>query len=156
MLEYSVACAVQDQLVAYLDGYDSTYRKNGRTYLLLHPSADYPRQPLQHAEQAWHDWVVPYLAHRGRVRPEWALQPLPEMQRVRVTPPAPPRGVKRKRSDPPPPPPPPTGPGSSRLLAITVPDNESDAVPCCIRKLPKKSKSGTAHRVYLGTVDLTV
>ncbi|KAF8197347.1 hypothetical protein K438DRAFT_1760124 [Mycena galopus ATCC 62051] len=80
-LEYSVARAVQDQLVAYLDGYDSTYRKNGRTYLLLHPRADYPRQPLQHAEQAWHDWVVPYLAQRGRVRPEWALQPLPEMQR---------------------------------------------------------------------------
>ncbi|KAF8147084.1 hypothetical protein K438DRAFT_1780293 [Mycena galopus ATCC 62051] len=80
-LEYSVARAVQDQLVAYLDGYDSTYRKNGRTYLLLHPRADYPWQPLQHAEQAWHDWVVPYLAQRGRVRPEWALQPLPEMQR---------------------------------------------------------------------------
>ncbi|KAF8197166.1 hypothetical protein K438DRAFT_1759968 [Mycena galopus ATCC 62051] len=112
-LEYAVARSVQDQLVAYLDGYDSTYRKNGRTYLLLHPRADDPRQPLQFAEQAWHDWVVPYLAQRG--------------MRVRVAPPAPPRGAKRKHIIPPPPPPTPTGPGSSCLLAIVVPDDESDA-----------------------------
>ncbi|KAJ7617705.1 hypothetical protein B0H17DRAFT_1220018 [Mycena rosella] len=38
---------------------------------------------LQDADQAWHDWVVPYLAARNMPgRPAWALQPLPGLQMV--------------------------------------------------------------------------
>ncbi|KAF8146555.1 hypothetical protein K438DRAFT_1974567 [Mycena galopus ATCC 62051] len=153
--EYAVERAVRNQLAAYLAGYDFTYRKQGLTYLLLDPLSDHPRGALQEAEQAWHDWVVPYLAERGRVRPEWALEPLHGMQRVRV---APPRGLKRKRYAPPPPQPAPSGPGSSRLLAIRVPDDESDAAPRPrrrpVKNLPKRSS--TARLVHLGTLDLTI
>ncbi|KAF8214447.1 hypothetical protein K438DRAFT_1749566 [Mycena galopus ATCC 62051] len=117
--EYAVERAVRNQLAAYLAGYDFTYRKQGLTYLLLDPLSDHPRGALQEAEQAWHDWVVPYLAERGRVRPEWALEPLHGMQRVRV---APPRGLKRKRYAPPLPNPPPAAqdPAASSLSVFPM------------------------------------
>ncbi|KAJ7118651.1 hypothetical protein C8R43DRAFT_960242 [Mycena crocata] len=69
-------------LLAYRRAYDVYFMKQGNVYRVRDPQA---LQTLQAAEQAWHDWIVPYLAARGRPgRPEWALQPLPGLQRVRV------------------------------------------------------------------------
>jgi hypothetical protein len=57
--------------------------KKGNEYHIRDAQA---KSGLQAAEQAWHDWVVPYLATRGTAgRPDWALQPLPGLQRVRIT-----------------------------------------------------------------------
>ncbi|KAJ6511215.1 hypothetical protein DFH09DRAFT_1100439 [Mycena vulgaris] len=71
-------------LIAYRTAYDVYFKTNGNAYAVRNPHAKYV---LQDAEQTWHDWVVPYLATRGRPgRPTWALQPLPGFQRVRVVP----------------------------------------------------------------------
>ncbi|KAJ7107971.1 hypothetical protein C8R43DRAFT_1140117 [Mycena crocata] len=72
---------------AYRDGYDGHYMKHGHNYTIRGAGN---RQGLQDAEQAWHDFVVPYLARQGRTRPDWALQPLPGLDRVRVGPAPPP------------------------------------------------------------------
>ncbi|KAJ7802970.1 hypothetical protein B0H13DRAFT_2495096 [Mycena leptocephala] len=56
----------------------------GNNYAIRNPAS---KSALQAAEQTWHDWIVPYLAARGMPgRPDWALQPLPGLQSVRVTP----------------------------------------------------------------------
>ncbi|KAJ7205379.1 hypothetical protein B0H12DRAFT_1243453 [Mycena haematopus] len=71
-------------LQAYRDGYDAYFKKQGHEYIIKDPQA---RHILQAAEQAWHDWIVPYLAARGgRTRPNWALRPLPGLRPVRVAP----------------------------------------------------------------------
>ncbi|KAJ7190082.1 hypothetical protein B0H12DRAFT_1082975 [Mycena haematopus] len=71
-------------LEAYRDGYDAYFKKQGHEYVVKDAQA---RHILQAAEQAWHDWIVPYLAARGgRTRPNWALQPLPGLRPVRVAP----------------------------------------------------------------------
>jgi hypothetical protein len=74
----------REALRRYRDAYDAHFMKNGNNYRVRNPHA---KPALQAAEQAWHDWVVPYLAARGRPgRPTWALQPLPGFDRVRITP----------------------------------------------------------------------
>ncbi|KAJ7085633.1 hypothetical protein C8R43DRAFT_1142516 [Mycena crocata] len=74
--------AARQALLAYRQAYDGYFMKQGMVYRVRDPQA---LPALQAAEQAWHDWIVPYLAARGRPgRPEWALQPLPGLQRVRI------------------------------------------------------------------------
>ncbi|KAJ7831037.1 hypothetical protein B0H13DRAFT_2371665 [Mycena leptocephala] len=61
-------------LRAYRDAYDAYFMKTGNTYAVRNAGL---KSVLQAAEQTWHDWVVVYLAARGRPgRPDWALQPL--------------------------------------------------------------------------------
>ncbi|KAJ6561632.1 hypothetical protein B0H19DRAFT_1068386 [Mycena capillaripes] len=68
----------------YRDAYDAHFMKTGNDYRVRNLQA---KHILQAAEQARHDWVMPYLAARGRPgRPAWALQPLPGFDRVRTTP----------------------------------------------------------------------
>ncbi|KAJ7106451.1 hypothetical protein C8R43DRAFT_963420 [Mycena crocata] len=74
-------------LQAYRVGWESHYMKNGHQYVIRGAGN---RQAFQDAEQAWHDFVVAYLARQGRTRPDWALEPLPGLDRVRVAPPPPP------------------------------------------------------------------
>ncbi|KAJ7169316.1 hypothetical protein C8R43DRAFT_945257 [Mycena crocata] len=74
-------------LQAYRVGWESHYMKNGHQYVIRGAGN---RQAFQDAEQAWHDFVVAYLARQGRTRPNWALEPLPGLDRVRITPPPPP------------------------------------------------------------------
>ncbi|KAJ7863689.1 hypothetical protein B0H13DRAFT_2564525 [Mycena leptocephala] len=71
-------------LRTYRDAYDTYFKKTGNTYAVRNAGL---KSFLQAAEQTWHDWVVPYLAAHGMPgRPDWALQPLPGLQRVRVAP----------------------------------------------------------------------
>ncbi|KAJ7075960.1 hypothetical protein B0H15DRAFT_956072 [Mycena belliarum] len=72
---------------AYRDALDGHYMKNGHHYTIRGAGN---LSGLQGAEQTWHDFAVPYLARQGRTRPDWALEPLPGLQRVRVGPPLPP------------------------------------------------------------------
>ncbi|KAJ7632058.1 hypothetical protein B0H17DRAFT_1217611 [Mycena rosella] len=75
-------------LRAYRDAYDLYFKSRGNDYTIRNTQA---LLVLQAAEQTWHDWIVPYLAARGRpTRPDWALQPLPGLQRVQGLPPPPP------------------------------------------------------------------
>ncbi|KAJ6550625.1 hypothetical protein DFH09DRAFT_1319803 [Mycena vulgaris] len=145
-------------LIAYRMAYNVYFKTKGNAYAVGNPHAKYV---LQDAEQTWHDWVVPYLATRGRPgRPTWALQPLPEFQRVRVVPahpraPAPraatPRAAtatvqtpSRRRTQFALPTPPPSSPVrtpaahpqvGSRMQPMQLPDDPQDA-----RHLPKKRK----------------
>ncbi|KAJ7720674.1 hypothetical protein DFH07DRAFT_784333 [Mycena maculata] len=74
----------REALRVYRDAYDTYFKKKGNDYAVRNAHA---KHVLQAAEQVWHDWVVRYLAARGRPgRPDWALQPLPGFERVRVTP----------------------------------------------------------------------
>ncbi|KAJ7078195.1 hypothetical protein C8R44DRAFT_754943 [Mycena epipterygia] len=74
--------ASRQALAAYRAAYDEYYKKQGHDFVIRNPGA---LRVLQAAEQAWHDYIVPYrAARRMGVRPEWALQPLPGLQRVRV------------------------------------------------------------------------
>ncbi|KAJ7622881.1 hypothetical protein B0H17DRAFT_1151546 [Mycena rosella] len=142
-------------LQAYRDAYDTYFMAQGNGYSIRDAQA---KSVLQTAEQTWHDWVVPYLAARGRPgRPDWALQPLPGLQRVRPTPaPAPaPRAVmaaqparRRYVHLPTPPPSSPVRPSSpaparfgSRLRPIHIFDNEEVLRP--------------PRRKFLGTVDVS-
>ncbi|KAJ6470689.1 hypothetical protein DFH09DRAFT_1110789 [Mycena vulgaris] len=71
-------------LRAYLDAYDTYFMKRGSTYRIRDEDA---LAVLQAAEQTWHDWIVRYLARLGRPgRSAWALQPLPGIPSVRLTP----------------------------------------------------------------------
>ncbi|KAJ7889260.1 hypothetical protein B0H13DRAFT_2341603 [Mycena leptocephala] len=105
----------------------------GNNYAVRNAEA---KSDLQAAEQTWHDWILGYLAARGRPgRPEWALQPLPGLRRVRITP------IPTPRASPPacaprhapfaPPTPPPSAPIAigSRLRPITVSDIEAVRPP---------------------------
>ncbi|KAJ7096198.1 hypothetical protein C8R44DRAFT_749042 [Mycena epipterygia] len=74
--------ASHQALAAYRAAYDEYYKKQGHNFVIRNPGA---LRVLQAAEQAWHDYIVPYrAARRMGVRPEWALQPLPGLERVRV------------------------------------------------------------------------
>jgi hypothetical protein len=69
----------------YRDAYDAYFMKTGNTYAVRNAAL---KSVLQAAEQTWHDWVVVYLAARGRPgRPDWALQPFPGLRRVHIAPP---------------------------------------------------------------------
>ncbi|KAJ7827411.1 hypothetical protein B0H13DRAFT_2373841 [Mycena leptocephala] len=54
--------AARQALRAYRDAYDRYFMKKGNEYRIRDAQA---KSELQAAEQAWHDWVVPYLAARG-------------------------------------------------------------------------------------------
>ncbi|KAJ7688077.1 hypothetical protein B0H17DRAFT_1135915 [Mycena rosella] len=72
-------------LRAYRDAYDLYFKSRSNDYTICNAQA---LLVLQAAEQSWHDWIVPHLAARGRpTRPDWALQPLPGLQRVQGLPP---------------------------------------------------------------------
>ncbi|KAJ7278014.1 hypothetical protein C8J57DRAFT_1222785 [Mycena rebaudengoi] len=73
----------QDHLRDYISAYDAYFMIRGNDYRICDPDS---KVSLQAAEQAWNDWVVAYLATRGRSRPTWALEPLPGLQRVRPMP----------------------------------------------------------------------
>ncbi|KAJ7924686.1 hypothetical protein B0H13DRAFT_2315203 [Mycena leptocephala] len=71
-------------LRAYRDAYDAYFMKTGNTYAVRNVGL---KSVLQAAEKTWHDWVVVYLAARGRPgRLDWALQPLPGLRRVHIAP----------------------------------------------------------------------
>ncbi|KAJ6592403.1 hypothetical protein B0H19DRAFT_1245277 [Mycena capillaripes] len=75
---------IQTQLRGYLAGYDAYFMKHGNEYTVRTSAA---KSQLQDAEQAWHDFIVPSLAARGLgPRPNWALEPLPRLRRVRIAP----------------------------------------------------------------------
>ncbi|KAJ7689079.1 hypothetical protein B0H14DRAFT_2652928 [Mycena olivaceomarginata] len=79
----------RNALEAFLGVYDLYFYKQGDGFRVRNQGA---HTLLQAAEQTWHDWVVPWLAARGRVRPQWAFNPLPGFARVnvqRAMPPAP-------------------------------------------------------------------
>ncbi|KAJ7505105.1 hypothetical protein B0H11DRAFT_2221289 [Mycena galericulata] len=147
-------------LIVYRDAYDVYHKKNGNDYAVRNPHA---KHVVQDAEQAWHDYVVPVLAARGRRRPAWALEPLPGFERVRVAPatqPAPaPRATtstvqtpSRRRTQLALPTPPPSSPfrspaaaprvGSS-LRPVELADDHQAA-----RHLPRKRK-------FLGVIDIS-
>ncbi|KAJ6452851.1 hypothetical protein C8R47DRAFT_1083610 [Mycena vitilis] len=66
----------QQKLRAYLAAYDAYFMKQGTNYVVRNPHA---KAALQAAEQAWHDSIP-------GPRPQWALEPLPGLQRVHVAP----------------------------------------------------------------------
>ncbi|KAJ6470307.1 hypothetical protein DFH09DRAFT_1344541 [Mycena vulgaris] len=71
-------------LRAYLDAYNTYFMKRGIAYRIRDEDA---LAMLQAAEQTWHDWIVCYLARLGRPgHSAWALQPLPGIPSVHVTP----------------------------------------------------------------------
>ncbi|KAJ7634040.1 hypothetical protein B0H17DRAFT_1149766 [Mycena rosella] len=128
------------------------------------------------AEQAWHDWVVPYLATRNMPgRPAWALQPLAGLQMVSRGPrtaPAPqqapttPRHMRAPDVEAAPAPSTPCSVGP-RLRPIIIPDSDDKATPCCPQKRKflgviniSDSEEEDAARPpkkmrFLGVVDLT-
>ncbi|KAJ7209329.1 hypothetical protein GGX14DRAFT_395436 [Mycena pura] len=117
-------------LLAYLGVYDLYFTKRGNDYRVRDPDA---KVAMQEAEQRWHDWVVAYLAARGRfARPDWALEPLPGLDRVRIVQPAPgtPRAVIPLRTMPrlalptPPPSSPVRGNAKRSLEVIDISDDE--------------------------------
>jgi hypothetical protein len=100
-----------EALRAYRDAYDAYFMSRGNDYAIRTAAA---KSALEAAEQTWHDWIVPYLAARGVPgRPDWALQPLPGLHRVRVarapapapTPTSTPRAQRRQFPSLPTPPP---------------------------------------------------
>ncbi|KAJ7729387.1 hypothetical protein DFH07DRAFT_781948 [Mycena maculata] len=74
--------AVREALRAYLAAYDGYFMKRGDDYIVRNPHA---RAEMQAAEQRWHNFIVTYLAARGRPqRPGGALEPLLGLDRVHV------------------------------------------------------------------------
>lgn len=150
----------RNRLRAYISGYDTYFMKQGNIYRVHNEHA---KSVLQAAEQTWHDWAVLYLAAQGRSRPDWALEPLPGLQRVRITPTPVPRTVSAPASrtvaartpttphaqrrnarvmlPTPPPSSPASVPGSSHLRPIHVDQDE-------VRGRPMKRK-------FLGVVDVS-
>ncbi|KAJ7467380.1 hypothetical protein B0H11DRAFT_2284361 [Mycena galericulata] len=86
---------VQRALMAYRTAYDIYHKKNGNDYAVRSPKH---KHVLQEAEQDWADFAVIYLAARGRLRPDWALEPLPGFERVRVPPAHPPAPAPAPRA----------------------------------------------------------
>ncbi|KAJ7201544.1 hypothetical protein GGX14DRAFT_571196 [Mycena pura] len=98
--------ASQTVLQKFRAAFDLCFYKRGKDLVIRNPDA---LPAVQAADQAWHDYIVPYRAARGMgPRPEWALQPLPGIERVQewVRAPAP----TRRRHRFPLPTPPPTSP----------------------------------------------
>ncbi|KAJ7061922.1 hypothetical protein C8F01DRAFT_1082535 [Mycena amicta] len=75
--------AVRNALIAYCESRDAYFKKRGSECVVRERNA---RAIFQAGEQAWHDFIVPWLAARGRVRPSWALEPLPGMRCVHTQP----------------------------------------------------------------------
>ncbi|KAJ7640609.1 hypothetical protein B0H17DRAFT_1148943 [Mycena rosella] len=74
--------ASQRTLGAYHTGFDRCYNWRGNELTIRNPRG---LPALQEAEQAWHDYIVPYRAARGMgPRPAWALEPLPGLQWVQM------------------------------------------------------------------------
>ncbi|KAJ7732902.1 hypothetical protein DFH07DRAFT_780747 [Mycena maculata] len=122
----------RDALRAYRNTYEAYFMMRGNEYAVRNPQAK-PR--LQAAEQAWHDWIVPYLAARGTPgRPAWALQPLPGLQRVHVLPALAPAAAPSTLQTP---------RRRHALLALPTPPPSSPA-----RNVPKKRK-------FLGVIDIS-
>jgi hypothetical protein len=156
----------REALRAYRNAYDAYFMSRGNDYAIRNAAA---KSALEAAEQTWHDWIVPYLAARGMPgRPDWALQPLPGLHRVRVarapapapTPTSTPRAQRRQFPSLPTPPPSspapvhidlshidePTRPPQKRkfLGEIDISDDEADSAV----RPRKKAK-------FLGYIDLT-
>ncbi|KAJ7189964.1 hypothetical protein GGX14DRAFT_408416 [Mycena pura] len=104
---------VQKRIRRYHKAICACYKKTGDDFIIVNIGA---LQVLQNEEQRWHNWIV--REFHGRRRPNWALEPLPGLDRVYGSPvwnsppppvPAPPvvidlttadetpRGLKRKR-----------------------------------------------------------
>ncbi|KAJ7850253.1 hypothetical protein B0H13DRAFT_2360801 [Mycena leptocephala] len=110
----------------YRDAYDAYFMKTGNTYAVRNAGL---KSVLQAAEQTWHDWVVVYLAARGRPgRPDWVLQPLPGLRRVHIAPPPAPAPTPtstphaRGRAFPTLPTPPPSSPASVLIDLLHIND----------------------------------
>jgi hypothetical protein len=168
--------ASQKILQDYRAAFDLCFYKRGKDLSIRNHHA---LPALQAAEQAWHDYIVPYRAARGMgPRPEWALEPLPGMERVQeVRAPAPDRR-RRQLAFPTPPPTSPTHgetpvsigprlpalfPAGSRLRPI---DLTGDVVDRRVPKMTNKRKRSPSIEVeerphkkakvkFLGFVDLT-
>ncbi|KAJ7926089.1 hypothetical protein B0H13DRAFT_1862600 [Mycena leptocephala] len=119
-------------LSAYRHAYDTYFMPTGNDYAVRNAEA---KSDLQAAEQTWHDWIVGYLAARGRPgRPAWALQPLPGLRRVHIAPitliPMPQAETPARAPRPalfPPPTPLPSAPipVGSRMHPITISDDKA-------------------------------
>ncbi|KAJ7782181.1 hypothetical protein B0H14DRAFT_2630826 [Mycena olivaceomarginata] len=168
--------ASQKILQDYRAAFDLCFYKRGKDLSIRNHHA---LPALQAAEQAWHDYIVPYRAARGMgPHPEWALEPLPGMERVQeVRAPAPDRR-RRQLAFPTPPPTSPTRgetpvsigprlpalfPAGSRLRPI---DLTGDIVDRHVPKMTNKRKRSPSIEVeerprkkakvkFLGFVDLT-
>ncbi|KAJ7237593.1 hypothetical protein C8J57DRAFT_1529142 [Mycena rebaudengoi] len=148
----------RDRLRDYISAYDAYFMIRGNDYRIRDPDS---KVSLQVAEQAWNDWVVAYLAARGRSCPTWALEPLPGLQRVfPMLAPAPapaptPHAVATRTPATPHrhypqvtlPTPPPSSPapvaGSLRKRPIIIDDDEDNAL------------CSPAKKTFLGFVDLS-
>jgi hypothetical protein len=78
---------VRNALLDYRTAYDVYFMSKGNNYAIRNVHA---KHVLQAAEQGWHDFMVRYLAARGRLRPDWAFEPLPGFDRVNGAPAPPP------------------------------------------------------------------
>jgi hypothetical protein len=136
----------REALRTYCDAYDTYFMSRGNDYAIRNAAA---KSVLEAAEQTWHDWIVPYLAARGTPGcPDWALQPLPGLQRVRVarapapahTPTSTPRA--QRRQFPSLPTPPPSSPAPVHIDLSHIDDIDKPAHP------PQKRK-------FLGEIDIS-
>ncbi|KAJ6599921.1 hypothetical protein DFH09DRAFT_1303277 [Mycena vulgaris] len=74
--------ASQHALGAYRTAFNGCYNRRGNELTIRNPRG---LPSLQEAEQAWHEYIVPYRAAHGiGPRPKWALEPLPGLQRVQT------------------------------------------------------------------------
>ncbi|KAJ7744799.1 hypothetical protein DFH07DRAFT_963643 [Mycena maculata] len=158
--------AVCGALHAYLAAYDVYFMKRGDDYIVRNPQA---RAQMQAAKQRWHNFIVPYLTARGSgQRPDWALEPLPGLDRVHVPrvqqaaaplPPIPARSPARPLHRIALPTPPPTSPirvnstpsrsSSSRLNPIDL----SDGVHQVSRCREKRKRLDVIQ--HLGVIDIS-
>ncbi|KAJ7128579.1 hypothetical protein C8R44DRAFT_873288 [Mycena epipterygia] len=171
--------ASQQALTAYRHAYNVYFFTRGADYSVRNVHA---LPPLQAAEQAWHDYIVPYQATRGMgPRSRWALEPLPGLQRVRLAPeircliafPTPPRTSPVRNEDIPDRAPirprlPALIPVGSRLLLIDLTGDVAKGLP----KMTQKHKRAAMAEVievsdsederprkkvkFLGFLDLTI
>ncbi|KAJ7020993.1 hypothetical protein C8F04DRAFT_1195903 [Mycena alexandri] len=166
-------------LAAYLGVYDLLWKKKGNDYAVRHAAA-WPL--MQAAEQNWHTFVVEYRATNDMgPRPDWALEPLPGLQRVTVALPAaaaatalvpiigptptqmpPPRGHRRYAKFPSLPSPPTSflSPASSSSASRSSSAGRSSS-PVCIDLThidddePRARPAEKRKLVHLGTIELT-
>ncbi|KAJ7830551.1 hypothetical protein B0H14DRAFT_3714972 [Mycena olivaceomarginata] len=155
----------REALRAYRDVYDACFMSRGNDYAIRNAAA---KPALQAGEQTWHNWIGPYRAARGMPgRPDWALQALPGLQRVRFAPlngspvrspatvriylshiddaPAPtPRAQKRQARFPNLPTPPPSSPVRSPAT-VRIDLSHIDDEPACPAQ----------KRTFLGVIDIS-
>ncbi|KAJ6455632.1 hypothetical protein C8R47DRAFT_1228128 [Mycena vitilis] len=131
---------VQEQIRLYRAAYDTYFMSTGNNYKVRDPAA---RPLLQAAEQRWHDFIGPWRAAHGMpARPAWALEPLPGLDRVRVTPALPAaRGSTSAR----------------RRAPVHTPASASARTPAPIRT-PASSSSSAPTRTpvhFYGVIDIS-